>query len=158
MTPEELHLLEKRKAGFEEFYKELFPVLVDFVGKLGIKPSHEVLKHAPQFVPYLELALQNMAVTDEADRIWLLARMGYFVGEYFSQKYRGCWFVNEVAGSRYFGRYVVGRFARLGNQALMLDPFQVAQTYVDTPMPRSLGNLLVEVEGELSQASDIPAT
>ena len=107
MTPEEMPTLEKRKAGFEQFYKELMPVVVDFVGKLGINPAHEVLKRADEFVPYLDRALQAMVVADEQDRAWLLTRMGYFIGEYFVQKHGGCWYVNEVQGSRYFGRYVV---------------------------------------------------
>jgi hypothetical protein len=44
MTPEESTLIEKRKAGFEEFYNQLMPCLVDFVAHLGIKPAHQVLK------------------------------------------------------------------------------------------------------------------
>ena len=83
MSSEEMKVLEKRKAAFEEFHKELIPVLVDFVGKMGINPAHEVLEHAPQFASYLGQALQNMGVANEEDRAWLVTRMGYFVGEYF---------------------------------------------------------------------------
>lgn len=153
MTAEEMLLLEKRKAGFRQFYMELMPVLVDFVGKLGINPAHEVLKHAENFVPHLDRALQAMAVADQQDRTWLLTRMGYFIGEYFVQKYGGCWYVNEIQGSRYFGRYVVGRFARLNNPVPMLDPFLVAQTYLDTEAPRRLEYMLAEAEAELTKAS-----
>jgi hypothetical protein len=154
MTSEEMLLLEKRKAGFEQFYNELMPMLVDFIGKLGVNPAHEVLRHADQFVQYLNQALRSMAVTNDEDRGWLLTRMGYFIGEYFVQKYGGCWFVNEIQGSRYFGRYVVGRFARLNDSIPMLDPFLVAQTYVDTPIPRHLEKLLAEVDAELKQQGE----
>jgi hypothetical protein len=154
MTPEEMLLLEKRKAGLDQFYQELMPVLVDFVGKLGINPAHGVLEHAGQFAPLLDQALQSMAVAGEQDRAWLLTRMGYFVGEYFVQKYGGCWYVNEIQGSRYFGRYVVGRFARLNNSIPMLDPFPIAQDYVDAPVPRHLVKTLAEVEAELTRVSN----
>ena len=153
MTSEEKLLLEKRNAGFQQFYQELMPVLVDFIENLGIKPAHEVLKHAGQFVPHLDQALQAMAVADEQDRIWLLTRMAYFIGEYFVQRYGGCWYVNEIQGSRYFGRYVVGRFARLDSAIPMLDPFLVAQDYVNTPIPRHLEKLLAKVDADLVQAS-----
>jgi len=82
--------LESRKAGFQQFYEELMPALVDFVGKMGIGPAHEVLRHAGQFAPLLGNALQSMTVANAEDRLWLLTRMSYFIGEYFSQKYGGC--------------------------------------------------------------------
>lgn len=149
MTSDEMILLEKRKQGFDKFYAELIPTLVEFVGNMGVSPAHEVLKNAVQFAPYLDRALENMAIADEQDKIWLLTRMGYFVGEYFVQKYGGSWYVNEIEGSRYFGRYVVGNFSRLDNAALMLDPFLISQVYVDEALPRHLEKLLAEVDAEL---------
>jgi hypothetical protein len=153
MKPEEISLLEKRKAGFDQFYNELVPTLVEFVGQMGINPAHEVLRSAAQFVQPMNSALQSMVVADEQDRMWLLTRLGYFLGEYFSQKYGGCWYVNEIPNSRYFARYVVGKFTNLPNPELMLDPFQIAQTYVISEIPRQLTKLLVEVDAELSGAS-----
>jgi hypothetical protein len=153
MVSEEKMLLEKRKAGFEEFYRALIPSLVEFVGKMGISPAHEVLKHAVQFAPNLDHALKNMAIADDQDRSWLILRMGYFIGEYFAQKHGGGWYVNEIQGSRYFARYVVGQFSRLGSAALMIDPFQIAQSYVDSPVPRRLEELLAEVDAELANGS-----
>lgn len=150
MTSEEKLWLEKQNAGFDEFYENLMPVLVDFVEKLGIDPAAEVLRHAVQYAPVVGQALEQMAVVNDHDRSWLLTRTGYFVGEYFTQKYDGHWFVNEIPNSRYFGRYVVGQFAQLNNAALMLDPFQVAQAYVDTAIPRQLEPLLASIDSELA--------
>jgi hypothetical protein len=149
VNSEKVLLLEKRKAGFDVFYQELLPTLVDFVGKMGINPAHEVIKNATKFAPYLDSALQNMEVEDDQDRIWLLTRIGYFIGEYFAQQYGGRWYVNEKLDSRYFGRYVVGQFCSLSNPALALDPFEVAQEYVDSPFPRHLDLLLKEVDAGL---------
>lgn len=146
------NLLEKRRSEFEDFYNGLIPALVEFVGRLGVKPAHEVLNQAVQFAPHLSTALRDLQVNDEQDRIWLLTRVAYFVGEYFAQKHGGCWYVNDIAGSRYFGRYVVGRFPSFQKQTLMLDPFEVAQTYVDCPPPRQLQDVLAEVDAGLQKA------
>lgn len=149
MAPNDNDVLTKRKSEFENFYKELIPVLVEFIELMGIKPAHEVLNHAEKYVPYLGQALENMAVADRDDRNWLLARMAYFLGEYFAQKYRGSWYVNEVYESRFFARYVVGQFEKISNQALMIDPFEIAQAYVDHVVPRKLEALILEVEAEI---------
>jgi hypothetical protein len=146
--------LEEAKAGFNEFYECLVPALVDFIEKMGVTPAHQVLKHAAQYVPYLERSLENMVVKDEEDRMWLLIRMGYFIGEYFAQQYGGCWYVNDLPGSRYFSRYVVGKFSKWNHPTLMIDPFEVSKIYVETPVPRRLENLLKEVERELKQVAE----
>lgn len=149
MKPQDIEFLKKRKEGFDGFYGELIPVLVEFVGQMGISPAFEVLRNAARFAPILDAALTNVAVEDEQDRIWLTTRVGYFVGEYFVQKYNGCWYVNDIENSRYFGRYVVGRFSGLDNTACMLDPFQISHSYVDETVPRNLVKILNEVDLEL---------
>jgi hypothetical protein len=153
MTPEQNALIEKRKREFDAFYDELMPCLVDFVGRMGITPAHEVLRHAPMFAPNLSLALKNLVVVDEGDRVWLLTRLGYFIGEYFAQKYSGAWYVNENPSSKYLGRYVVGKFAIPSQRELNIDPFVMAEDYVATLTPRTLAleNILLEVEKELSR-------
>lgn len=149
MTTEDMLLLQKRKSEFTGFYEELLPALVDFMGRIGIQPSHEVLKHAVQFEPYVSQATAHLVIDSEDDRTWLVARMGYFIGEYFVPKYSGCWYVNEIPGSRYFARFIVGKFNIQSQRALMLDPFEVASAYISEPAPRGLGKLLAEVEREL---------
>lgn len=149
MTSEANALLQERNAGFDQFYAELMPVLVDFVEKLGIKPPHEVLRAAVQFVSPLDHALKDMVVASAEDRTWLLTRMAYFIGEYFVQKYGGCWSVSEAQGSKFFARCVVGQFVRLGTAAV-LDPFEVAKDFVDAPAPRHLEQLLKEVGAQLT--------
>lgn len=133
--------LEKRRAAFGQFYQEMMPVLVDFVGKIGINPAHEVLNHAVEFAPFVANAIDRMEVRQEDDRIWLLTRLGYFVGEYFAQKYRGCWYVEDRPTSDNFTRYVVGRFD--GFKDAVIDPFEIAREYVDSPVPRRFQDKLV---------------
>lgn len=141
--------LEQRKKDFPMFYNELMPSLVDFISKIGIAPSHEVLTQTPQYAPFVESALEEIAIVEADDRTWLLVRIGYFIGEYFAQKFGGFWHVNEIFESRYFGRYVVGKFSLGGNSASMIDPFEIAQVFVDSPAPRKLTALLSEVETEI---------
>jgi hypothetical protein len=138
----------ERQARFDHFYSELGPVLVDFIDVLGIEPPREVLTQAVQYLPYVERALQDMAIADEDDRSWLLARMMYFIGEYFAQRYSGHWFVNETPGTPTFGRCVVGKFRLHG--ANLIDPFELASAYVDLPCPRRLSDLVGDVEAAMS--------
>jgi len=149
----EITLLKERQEGFLDFYKALIPTLVEFVGLMGVQPSHEVLKHAVRIAPYLDKSLKDMLIGGGEERTWLLLRMGQFIGEYFVQKYDGCWYVNDIVGSRYFARYVVGQFAALGNKMPMLDPFLIAQGFVDAPVPRNLEALLREIDVELIQVA-----
>jgi len=91
-------------------------------------------------------ALRNAPIVNEEERVRLLTRVAYFIGEYFAQKYGGCWCVNDIEGSKYFSHYVVGRFSRLSNASLMIAPFEAAQVFVDTQPPRQLEELLSEVD------------
>jgi hypothetical protein len=70
-------------------------------------------------------------------------------GEYFVQKFHGCWTLNDIPGSRYFARYVVGQFQAAKNLQMMLDPFDMAIEYVDAPIPRQLQTLLDAASIEL---------
>jgi hypothetical protein len=146
MTPDQAELLRKRKDDFDSFYKSMLPALVEFVGLLGISPAHEVLKKADHFVPLVERATQGMALESQEDRVWLITRAAYFVGEVFVQRFAGCWFVNELPDTKYFARYVVGQFGAGTESNAMIDPFEIATAYVDSAIPRNLGGLLNEVE------------
>jgi hypothetical protein len=146
MSPDHVKLLQKRTNDFEVFYKSLLPALVEFVGLLGISPAHEVLKNAAQFSHLVERATQNMASESEEDRSWLITRMAYFIGEVFVQRLGGCWYINDIPDTKYFARYVVGKFGDGIKCSAMIDPFEIATAYVDGPSPRNLNELLSSVE------------
>ena len=135
-----------RQATFDHFHAELAPVLVDFIDALGIEPPQEVLTQAGHYLPFVEKALADMAIADADDRSWLLARMMYFIGEYFAQQYGGYWYVEETPGSRLFGRCVVGKFSKYAKAELVVDPFEIATAYVDAPCPRQLSPLVAAAE------------
>lgn len=147
--------LEQRQTQLERFYQGMLPALVDFVDCLGIRPAHEVLKHAQQFVPHLETALSDLVPANEDDRTWLFTRVAYFVGEFFVQRHQGCWYVNDVKGSRFFARYVVGHFPSAQVKGTMVDPFEVAQAFVDTACPRKLSYFLAEVDAAVTCSTEL---
>ena len=150
MQPESKEFLKRRQDQFENFHNELIPSLVYFAKRPGIEPAHEILNHACAFKEPIDAALQSLAVEDNADRIWLISRVGYFIGEYFAQKFGGHWFVNDIEGSKFFTRYVVGRFTARVRPNAMIDPFDAAQACVDRPIPRSLDSVLNGIEHDLS--------
>lgn len=140
----------ERQARFDRFYAELAPVLIDFIDALGIEPAPDVLKQAGEYLPYVERALQDMAIADEDDRSWLATRMMYFIGEYFAQQYGGYWYVNETAGSPFFGRCVVGKFCHIADSGFVVDPYALALSYVDAPCPRPLSVVVATVEAGIN--------
>lgn len=150
-TPEEIQILDRRSKGFATFLDERLPVMLDFIERLGLPDAAMVLVEADKFLPALDAWLKDQTI-DPADKVWILTRIGYFVGEYLVQRLRGYWFLNDVPDSQYFARYVVGRFARASNRNAMVDPFAVADAYVSELPGRSLSRLLAAVEMEIAEA------
>lgn len=153
LTLEEKEILDRRRSGFEAFLDERMPVLLDFMQRLELPDPAMVLAEADHFLPALDAWLKNQVI-EPADRNWILTRVGYFVGEFLVQRLRGHWFLNDVPDSRYFGHYVVGRFARPVHPNAMVDPFAVAFAYVSEPPGRSLSRLLTDVEKEIVKHED----
>lgn len=150
-TSEERELLDRRRIGFDVFLNERMPVLTDFMRLVELPDPALVLVQADQYLPAINQWLKTQAI-EPADRTWILTRIGYFIGEYLVQRLGGCWFLNEVSDSRYFGRYVVGQFVRASNPNAMVDPFTVADICVTEPPGRSLLSLLESVERDIAEA------
>ncbi|AHL32071.1 hypothetical protein CD58_03810 [Pseudomonas brassicacearum] len=130
-------LLARRVAGFDLFKAERMPVLHDFCKSLGFDEPHEVLNRPEKFLSTLDSGFMN-AVISEENRVWLITRMGYYIGEYLVCLYDGLWLIDKDPSSPTFAKYVVGDFSFDGVIAKVVDPFEMAQCYVDTPVPRFL--------------------
>ena len=139
----------RRKTQFDAFLAERLPVLVEFIERLELPHAPMVVVEANAFLPAIDQYMEKQQIGPD-DRGWIMTRIGYFVGEWFVQKYGGCWYLNETPDTRYFLRYVVGKFARIQNKNAMIDPFSIAETFVESASPRSLVNLLADVESELA--------
>lgn len=130
-------LLARRKAGFSTFKSERLPVLHEFCTSLGFEQPHEVLNTPGKFLAQLDSGFRS-AVISEANRIWFITRIGYYIGEYLATRYDGYWQVDEDPASPTFARYVVGGFSFDGVTTPMVDAMEMARQYADTPAPRSL--------------------
>lgn len=151
LTPDEQALRDRRRAGFEAFFQESMPVLVEFMNNLELPEPHMVLRDPDRFLAPVDAWMRNQEVAAE-DRVWILTRLGYFIGQLLNARHGGHWFLNEVPDSRYFLRYVVGRFTRIPNPNAMVDPFHVADVYLSQPAGRSLSAFVNEVEQELQRS------
>lgn len=132
----------------DSFLSERMPVLAEFVELLKLPDPLLVLVEAEKYLPAIDQWLGPQEVTP-ADHHWLCVRIGYFVGEYLVQKFGGCWFLDEIPDSRYFGHYVVGQFTRCANHRAMVDPLLVAEVCISEPAGRSLVAIIQEVQKEL---------
>ena len=151
LTESERAEVDHRRIGFDQFLEERMPVLVDFMERLELPNAPMVLKEAERFLPALDQWMKDQVITPD-DRVWIQTRIVYFIGEYLVQQLGGCWFLNEVPNSRFFSRYVVGRFTRVNNPNAMTDPYHISDVYLSEPPGRSLSEILAEVEKELRQS------
>jgi len=151
LGPEEQAELDRRRAGFDRFLAERMPMLADFAERLGLPNPPMIVASPTAYVDSIASFMREQQVKTD-DRPWILARLGYFIGEVLIQRFWGSWFLNDIPGSRYFARYVVGHFARVKSPNAMIDPFYVASVYVDDPPGRDLHGLLREIEAELVKA------
>lgn len=149
-----MRILERNRAQFDDFYKELLPGLVDFVARMGITPSQFVLKLAPEYLSPLSDALSDLLVEGDENRDWLIVRVAWFIGEFFVQKYGGAWYVDGAGESPTFAKYVVGDFGLdAANLRIRVDPFQYAIEFVCSPPPRSLKDFIEGVERDLEPSA-----
>lgn len=148
MTHEERQLLEKRRVSFRAFSAERAPVLSDFAERLELPTPARISTEPTLFLNRVDAFMREQEI-DEDDRLWILTRMGYYIGELLIEKLGGGWFVNEDPDSRYFLHYVVGRFPGASNQGAMVAPFEVAAYLVAQPPGRSLIDLVLEVEASV---------
>lgn len=157
LTPEARQLLEKRRESFQAFLAERAPVLSDFAERLELPTPARIATEPTHFLNRVDAFMREQEI-DEDDRLWILTRMGYYIGELLIEKLGGGWFVNEDSDSRYFLHYVVGRFSGASNQGAMVAPFEVAAHLVAQPPGRSLIDLVLEVEASVCAAGGAGST
>ena len=151
LTEHEQSERNRRRVGMNAFLAERMPVLSDFAHRLELRDPPLIVADPERFLPSIDAYMKNQVVTPE-DRIWILTRLGYLIGEVLIQRLSGSWFLNEIPDSLYFLRYVVGSFSGASNPAAMVDPFHIADVYLSQPPGRSLAAVVKQVEDELRRS------
>ena len=141
-------LIQRRKTELDKFVTESFSVIVDFADRLGTNEPHKVLTDFNCLKDFIFVTVNDFMksqVVEQNDRIWIIARIGYLLGEYFKEKYSGYWTVNENRNSKQFGHYVI--FAKSPNTNAMypIDVFSAAAEFID----QNLTSLIKEIEEEI---------
>ena len=149
LTEQEQSLLRRREEAFEQFLADRLPVLADFMDRIEVPNGARVVVEPDRFVAAIDAFLRDQTIADE-DRSWIHVRVGYFIGEWLIQRFGGHWFVNRLPDTRYFGRYVVGRFSSAGNHDAMVEPFLVAEAYLSESSGRCLSRMLDELASEVA--------
>ncbi len=151
MTKQQQDQLDQKIEKFDAFLEERMSVLTEFFELIQVEDPAGVLVEARNYMGIFDAFMQDQEVSPES-RTWILTVTGYLLGEYFVQEFSGSWYVQEDSQSRYFAHYVVGNFSGM-NEAICIDPFEMAITFVDSPAPRSIPDLILEVGAEMNKAS-----
>src|SRR5262249_34954177 len=149
-TEEEKATRDRRVAAFERFFEESVPVLVDFAERLELPEPHLVVRDASRYLGPIDEWMKPQLI-DPEDRVWILTRIGHFIGELLTQRFGGHWYLDEDPESPYFLHYVVGRFSRLSNPDQKVSPFAIAGYYVSQPAGRSLRDVVDRTINSLNQ-------
>ncbi|MBN1917848.1 MAG: hypothetical protein JW889_08070 [Verrucomicrobia bacterium] len=148
LTPDEEELRERRRKALPSFLEERMLVLADFAERLELQTPAMITTEPERYLAAIDEFMRRQEIAED-DRIWILTRMGYYIGELLVQRLGGRWFLNEIPDSRYFLHYVVGKFSHAANPSAMVAPFEVAAHFVAQPPGRSLVSLVSEVESEV---------
>lgn len=149
LTVEEETLRAKRLERMSSFIDERLPVLIDFAEGIELAMPVTIVRDPWRYLSGIAEFLRNQVITDDEDRIWIVTRLGYYIGELLIQKFGGVWFLNEIPDSPHFLEYVVGRFARASNPHALVAPFAVADYFGRQDIGRDLDGLLREIATEL---------
>lgn len=152
LSTAEHEILDKRRREFGGFVSEIAPVLSDFAERLGLANPGAIVTNPKAFLEDIDKFMRDQSITEE-DRIWIIARLAYFIGQIFIQRFGGEWLLNERTDSRFFLRYVVGRFPMITNPEVTVDPLTVASDFLVLPPGRSLERIILEATEEILKQS-----
>ncbi len=100
LTEHEQDERNRRRAGIDAFLAERMPALTDFAQRLELRDPPMIVADPQRYVPSIDAYIKDQVVTRE-DRIWILSRLGYLIGEVLVQRLSGRWVLNEIPDSRY---------------------------------------------------------
>lgn len=149
LSDSEKDVLTKRRQAFGAFLEERMPVMASFAEQLEIYPASRIVSDPSSCIEPIARFVRYQSIEPE-DRVRLITRLGYYIGELLIQRCGGCWGINELPGTRFFLRYVVWQFARPINPNAQLDPFEIAAVLLDSPADKDLRGVIDAVLKELT--------
>jgi hypothetical protein len=149
LTEEEKQTYERRKAMLDEFVSESMPVMADFAERLGLPEPTMIVNDPESYLPAIDAFMRNQVVKPD-DRVWIITRLMYIVGEVLIQRLGGIWLLNDIPDSKFFLKYVVGDFSGIKRAGSQADAGAVAHRYVMSDPPRrSLVDMIDETVADL---------
>jgi len=148
-----MDLVDQRRSELEDFISEGRKALVNFLEFIGIPSPSLALVDAEPFMKYVSdwLSREDFAALKQDDLRWLTTQIANVSAYYFITKHNGKWLVNDIKGSEFYARYVVGAFPGSKAMTAMVDPFSLSQNYMQTPPGRDLVAIVKEAEKQLVQ-------
>jgi hypothetical protein len=135
--------------------RERLDMLVEFAEDLSFDVPTSIVSDPEAALLMLHRFLVGQSV-DEEDFSWIVSRLAAFVGELLVYRLGGHWLLCAQTESRFSGRYVVDVLVPGERRAVLVDPFEVAATFVLQPPPRSLVDHLAGVMLEITSAPPTP--
>jgi hypothetical protein len=134
--------LVRRRQRLEQLLAERRDVLVGFAEALKFEAPELIVEQPGAFTDGISSFMRDQDLSDEQDLIWAMARLAYFIGEVIIESHGGTWFVNESEGSKLYLKIVIGRFDRMADPSIQVDPFHIARLFLQSPPPRDLAEML----------------
>ena len=107
LTSEEQSTLDRRLAALAEMDAERPQILMGFAETIELESPDVMFDSPDAAMGAVAEFLRDLEVTRE-NQVWLITRVGYFIGHLFATEFHGRWSVDPLPSSRYFLRIVVG--------------------------------------------------
>ena len=147
--------MQDRSRGFEDFMRERLDMLVEFAEDLSFDVPTSIVSDPEAALLILDPFLVGQTVGEE-DFAWIVSRLAAFVGELLICRLGGFWLLYTQSASRFHVLFVVDVRVLGDQQDVLVDPFEVAATFVLQPPPRSLVDHLAGVMLEITSAPPTP--
>lgn len=147
LTDQEKLQLEAGEKRFAAMMSERGPILVNFAQALDLPNPYEIMLDPESYIAGVDSFVQDQEISKE-DWTWIVARIGYFIGEVLNERLNGRWFLNDLPDTPLFLRCVIGHFENAKENQARVDPFEAAVRFLKQPPKRYLSQFLEQLEHE----------